>query len=105
LQNVEVHTSATGSELPPQTEEKPQAEKLDSKRVADCGETPCCASSFVLGDYKVTLEKTPEAKYKKRRGDMVAEWGTEQERRNRTGLKIIPLETYLIEKGLQKPSA
>lgn len=65
----------------------------------------CCASSFVFGDYSITIEKTPEAKYRARRSLMSAQWGLEQERRITAKLKIIPLEDYLNEQGLQTPSS
>jgi len=45
-QNVEVHTSATGGAASTQGEGCSDPEKSDSERVADCGATPCSASSF-----------------------------------------------------------
>ena len=47
LANVEVHTSATGSEGSTQVEGYSYAVKSNSERVADCGATPCSASSLL----------------------------------------------------------
>jgi hypothetical protein len=47
--NVEVHTSATGSEASTQVEGCSPAGKSNSERVADCGATFCSPSSFLEG--------------------------------------------------------
>jgi hypothetical protein len=46
LANVEVHTSATGSEASTQVEGCYYAGKSNWERVADCGATSCSASSL-----------------------------------------------------------
>ena len=58
LENVKVHTSATGSEASTQVEDCSDQPKSESKRVADCGATPCCASLFA-GNV-VSPEKFPK---------------------------------------------
>ena len=48
LPNVEVHTSATGSEASTQVEGCSHVGKSNSERVADCGATPCSVSSGLV---------------------------------------------------------
>ena len=44
--NVDVHTSATGSEASTQVEGCSYAGKSNSERVADCGVTPCVCPAW-----------------------------------------------------------
>jgi len=57
LENVKVHTSATGGEASTQVEGCNDQTKSNSERVADCGATPCSDSSFLDGQL---ISEVPE---------------------------------------------